>query len=836
MQNDVDPFLFEKGGTIDGTYSFSREQHVELTKETSHLRTQSDLDNFLKFTDDGIEINKALIVNGVISAPNMPDNANLYPANASFLTVAVTDELTVPGNTVLDNMTVNGQTHFHADVVAVQLHSNALTAYNANVTNSLSASEITIHDVATVQGNLLVNKTVTTNDLHVNNSVEMDGDVDFFGDVDFSNANVTGLNNGDGDLTVNGNLCVEGTSEFKGVLTGNVAHTESLIVGNLLVATNDTSIFMNHVDFTGAHTVNFTGATVTGLPHNTANYPSIIETDSFVDIDKIVRLKAIYPYNVGGRIELGVSVGCEVDNTNLRQGSGAFSVRYTGYHSDGTVEGCGHRIGVNDQSTDGKVYIGRWDNKYPNDDDGNNPTAFGDVNLQGALRFSEVPTSNFNSGEIFARLDAINGLQAKIIQPVDTNPLTFLGDIDFTAATVTGLDNGGYPSISEHETFVQVDTNLHVTGRVDVDWVGNHHDLTFTKYDPADAHTWVGGFNVVTHSFDEDSNSSVSTFNALINNFSEINIDMTNRPNGLGLVIVNNDETIYNQTMFNVMYMNKDHFDIGVNQVWCEPTFVANSGVVAPKKGSGGNFTHCHLTESDDTLAVGKCVTSTGVYCARDDTGNLIGTPINAPDPDYAICKVRLAAAGDSALGVVSSVETVANELVDHAHGGLTIRCPVKEADGHTMVRVASAGDVLAYVRQPTLVECALPDCNGLWSKTVNGVAAGDVVAIESALAMSIDGYTGLLTDRTHSLGAGGTITLTETSMEIEWLQPRATDVTADLLSGTYTKTVNGMTQNVNIVVTVNPDFSFTMTENVQSFVDRVAALETAFAELTGPD
>ena len=43
------------------------------------------------------------------------------------------------------------------------------------------------------------------------------------------------------------------------------------------------------------------------------------------------------------------------------------------------------RIAVNNQTSEGKCYFGRWDNVLPNNADNDNPADFSDVNISGEL-------------------------------------------------------------------------------------------------------------------------------------------------------------------------------------------------------------------------------------------------------------------------------------------------------------------------------------------------------------------------------------------------------------------------------------------------------------------
>ena len=55
----------------------------------------------------------------------------------------------------------------------------------------------------------------------------------------------------------------------------------------------------------------------------------------------------------------------------------------------------------------------------------------------------------------------------------------------------------------------------------------------------------------------------------------------------------------------------------------------------------------------------------------------------------------------------------------------------------------------------------------------------------------------------------------------------------ADMLSGSYDKTVNAVATGEKVVISVNNDFSFTVTESVASILAQLAALQAQVDELT---
>ena len=170
----------------------------------------------------------------------------------------------------------------------------------------------------------------------------------------------------------------------------------------------------------------------------------------------------------------------------------------------------------------GRLYLGDWNNKIPNAEDGDNEEDFDRINLQGDIRLSGDP-SNYNSGTLYGSLTETEGLRihkitaagtlephgnwdfsncnvqnfpsqayasitetdSKIVmtKPLDlaqvdslelrgnfimqrdnSIPLSFMGNLDFSQAQVTGLNHGSanYPSISESEQKITVSKYLGV--------------------------------------------------------------------------------------------------------------------------------------------------------------------------------------------------------------------------------------------------------------------------------------------------------------------------------------------------------------------------------------
>ena len=253
----------------------------------------------------------------------------------------------------------------------------------------------------------------------------------------------------------------------------------------------------------------------------------------------------------------------------------------------------------------------------------------------------------------------------------------------------------------------------------------------------------------------------------------------------------------------------------------------------APSKGSSGNFTHCHVTEGAQatTWEIGRVVTSTGEFCARDDQGNLL-TPTTVPDITHAMCKVQYSQKGDTALGIIASIETVADNSVDHEHGGITLTTSIQEPDGHKMLRVAGSGDVMAWVVEPTFTEIDIPPLSGLWQKCVDNTGyEGGHTVLSNHVAVEADGYLSI----DNQIIDTSTATVTIESDKV-CVYPTDPTLTPDLFSGVYTKTINGITQPIQIVMHCNQDYSFSFSEHFPSFEQRVAALEATINELTGPE
>ena len=68
------------------------------------------------------------------------------------------------------------------------------------------------------------------------------------------------------------------------------------------------------------------------------------------------------------------------------------------------------------------------------------------------------------------------------------------------------------------------------------------------------------------------------------------------------------------------------------------------------------------------------------------------------------------------------------------------------------------------------------------------------------------------------------------------WLViPLSTEIPVDaaMLSGSYDKSVNAVPTGDKVIINVNPDLSFTVTESIASIMEALAALQAQIDELT---
>jgi len=214
----------------------------------------------------------------------------------------------------------------------------------------------------------------------------------------------------------------------------------------------------------------------------------------------------------------------------------------------------------------------------------------------------------------------------------------------------------------------------------------------------------------------------------------------------------------------------EDMMSLYVNQDWvytmASDRAVFDVEVQAPNVKSSGSFSHCHICEPEDQATdwaslVGRLMESTGDCAVRDDAGALIQDFKLVPSLSHAMCSARVAET--SCLGVLNSVELVADNEILHPHG-IMLRHRVAEPDGHKLLRVCGSGDCFVWTVQPVNAETIL---------------------------------------------------------------------TPSIISGLFTKYVNGVEQSEKVVLTCHDDFSFQMMINLPTLASRLSALEEAFNTLT---
>jgi len=157
--------------------------------------------------------------------------------------------------------------------------------------------------------------------------------------------------------------------------------------------------------------------------------------------------------------------------------------------------------------------------------------------------------------------------------------------------------------------------------------------------------------------------------------------------------------------------------------------------IYAPNVNSSGSFTHCHVCEPEDQVVdyaqlIGRLIESTGQCAVRDDDGLLITDYKLVPGNSYAMASARLATT--SCLGILNSVETVTDGIIEHPHGGLMLKHKVAEPDGHKILRVCGSGDAHVWVVKPVPSEISLTPAlvSGLFSKYVNGILTEEKVVL----------------------------------------------------------------------------------------------------------
>ena len=544
----------------------------------------------------------------------------------------------------------------------------------------------------------------------------------------------------------------------------------------------------------------------------------------------------------------------------------------------------------------------------------NNISSTGTLNATGSWDFSTATVTGLSGGggDTYPSIEEKQSyiemtkpvhlaiLQANVVhtdslQSRSTGMITLHDTVDFSNATVTGLDMGGYPSITEESDRIVIEKNLDMgVSDVKVSFVGtdnagieleeganrinfviNNHDMMWSLLrNSVDGTTTTLHYsqntmmnNAQCHTISPRPGYNKVEFDGLMD-FGDATVEgilpgLTSDTDSNRLVVEQGTSLYFADSMANPGIATEisetqihTNYCGGLNNGWRFTTFSENAPLMkavqggkdilyisevqmistvpftTEKKGSGGNFTHCHLTEGaqEETWEVGRVVTSTGEFCARNQDGSIITSPSAAPDGSHAMCKVQYSGAGDAPLGVIASVETVADNEILHEHGGITLKANILEPDGHKMVRVAASGDVLAWVVQPTFDEINVPPMSGLWNKCV-GDGYGNHNILSTHVGVEAEGH--LAVD--NQIIDTATATVAVTAAEITVI-PAAPTLTPALFSGLYTKTINGIEQNEKVIMVCNEDLSFLLTEHLDGLENRVAAVEATLAELLGPD
>jgi len=664
------------------------------------------------------------------------------------------------------------------------------------------------------------------------------GDMSLPTDPTFASIHVTSQEHG---ITVYGPVSAEGT------ITGGLIESTGGITAqtSLTAPTITTSNISSDGTLTATGTWNFSSATVTGIDSGGQSYESIVEYSDHVDITKRLTIS---------------HMGWNNDNVMNFQGNKNFT-DFTNFN--GTVN-----------FTDASV-VGI-------------PSPYASISEQDSHITMTKPLH-------LAYLQS-NVTHTDSLQSQDTGVIAVHDTIDFSNATVTGLNMGGYQSITEESDRILMQKNLDMgVSDVVTPFVGTP-DAGIQLEEGAKRINFVLDDNnmlwsLFTNSVDGTTTTLHYSQNTMMNiaqchklsprpgynkiefsgvmDFGEATVEglypgLSANPD-LNRLIVDTDTTLYFadsmsnpgiatqiteyavQTNFVGRPNNGWYFDtvgpmnapvsmcdINGDQILyiSQVQIVHTVPIVVAKKGSSGNFTHCHLTEGaqEETWEVGRVVTSTGEFCARDENGSLISTPSATPDGSHAMCKVQYSVAGDSPLGIITSVEAVADQAILHEHGGITLKVKIAEPDGHNMVRVAASGDVMAWVVQPTFDEVNVPPMSGLWNKCVGDGYGGHNI-LSSHVGVEADGH--LAVDNQIIDTSTATVGVTASDLTII---PAAPTMTPSLFSGIYTKTINGISQNVNVILVCNEDYSFMLSEHLAGVETRLAAVEATLAELLGPE
>ena len=759
---------------------------------------------------------------------------NVLVATQSFTapTATINGTFTTNGHATLDSLTVNNNTHL-ADVALNKITSDFETEKDVHIKGNLVVDGIFPLPPITIPNHLhtqhiTLNKDFTfghqkTDITYKKISLE-DTNPSFFGTG--GQGEIT-LDATDGSIKCNGSVTVHNqytsTANPAGVICDYV-NTLNVALDTLTGHRSDfgrnvagESIYCNgqieaehlkvnsmHADGAMTGTWNFSGATVNGLPHSGGGggngYASIVEYDDHVDITKRLTTSHIgwtngNPVNFQGKLEFA---GAEVDFTNAT----LTGLPDTGYASI--------------TETDNSVVISK-PTTYTFTQDGTSVPHF---NIRNDYIESIVPVRALKFGYDDAGLEFTTGNEKRIDWMLD----------DGLAFSIRKVQQSG----SEVAQTIDYSNNTLL------------NDLYVNAIHARPPNLKVTMANAVEFEQTTEFKAHVELANATLSGFTiapgnEIQFQPTpSNPIGAGTQI--NDISIETQFLGSgqaIIAFQGYSPQVILNRISGKNILAISDLLISCNRplhtvsnSSSGNFTHCHLTEGDQSITwePGMCVTSTGEYCSRDQNGALIPLPKDAPSGSHGVCKVAPSTKGEHALGIVASVETVAGNQIEHAHGGVTIKAPVMENDGHKMVRVAASGDVLAWVVQPTFDEIDVPPMSGVWNKCVGDGYGGHTI-LSSHVGVEAEGH--LAVD--NQIIDTSTATVAVTAGDITVI-PAAPTMTPSLFGGIYTKTINGITQNQNVIMVCNEDFSFLLTEHLDGLENRVAAVEATLAELLGPD
>jgi len=566
-------------------------------------------------------------------------------------------------------------------------------------------------------------------------------------------------------------------------------------------------------------------------------------------------------------------------------------VAYKGYDANDTLTNEGTRLAVSGQDEVGKVYVGKWDNGLPADTAAE--SAYSHVNMQGSVRFSASPT-NWVSGDVIAEIGT-NGLKCNNIQALGTQ-LDFSGDVDFTNATVTGLPGGGPGGMANiQDTAIGVK----VTGFTETTGVGKDEVTSTQYSTNTVSQRVNGTVPIMYHQTDTWNNSPVITGEnqCHVNNLMQLNVNNSAHPMNNSLAYIQ-PLKVSGHNASQAGWLDEDYIATFEKQINSQSSYV-KAGVLHdgyvhcqgitsqngldslrdtriqydtynsksrwqvtaagdlvmtmddskvdlfvpisyPKKGSSAHFTHCHTMEPVDQTVdwadfVGCAIKSSGQYCVRDDLGVKHTNVSNPVSNEHAMCSAEVS--DGEILGILSTVESVVNYNIDHQHGGCVIKTPYQEADGFKVLRVAASGDVMGWMIKPDLSDCPLPELSGVYTKSIAGTVVGTVHGVSVGGILLMDGFSGEVTGRTHTFGDGenNTVSLTANELTISFDATQVSQLNHVIMSGAYKKYVNGVEQQEEVIMHVNPDLSFTWSEHIPSVATRLNALEEAFVELTGP-